>query len=380
MELETLKKELFTHVDEGLKEIVAKELDPMVAERVENAVREARALDVINGTESLSKENKQAFADDIRKIASNEKAAYLTVNDQSGGYLVPTEVHNEIMRIAETTGIVVRDARNIGVTDIELPIYTGEAMQGSYVGEDQAGSETQKDLGVVRLNEKNWMNIVRLSNKLIRKANVNVAEWLMGIVAEGLAYRLDREGFMGGTYAGSPFVGILQDSNIAAQTMAATKTGFEDFDLAEASVAIGSLPTAALSDAAFYFHRTVWAQIRTQKSGDNYVFGQSNLASLRKPSGIQPVGEILGFPVYQVDVLPAYSSSAISTKFGAFANLKLALARGEAGPMGVARSETAVINGVSTFERNQTAMRFTHDHSLAVMLPAAATTLKTNSA
>jgi HK97 family phage major capsid protein len=377
MELDTLKKELFDHVDQGLKEIVSKELDPMVAERVENAVREARALDVINGKEGLSKANKQAFVDDIRNIAANEKAAYLTVNDQSGGYLVPTEVHNEIMRIAETTGIVARDARNFGVTDIELPIYTGSAMQGSYVGEDAAGSETQQDLGVVRLQEKNWMNIVRLSNKLIRKANVNVAEWLMAIVAEGLAYRLDREGFMGGTYAGSPFVGILQSPDVAAQTLATGLTGFEDVTLEEASTAIGSLPTAALADAAFYFHRTVWAKIRTQKSGDNFVFGQSNLASLRKPSGIAPVGEILGFPVYQVDVLPAYSSSAISTKFGAFANLKLALARGESGPMGVARSETAVIGGVSTFERNQTAMRFTHDHSLAVMLPAAATTLKT---
>jgi len=377
MELADLKKELFDHVDEGLKEIVSEELNPLIAEKVENAVRESRALDVLNGKESLSNDSKQALVDDVRRIAANEKAAYLTVNDQTGGYLVPTEVHNEIMRIAETTGIVARDARNFGVTDIEIPIYTGSAMQGSYVGEDEAGDETQEDLGVARLVEANWMNIVRLSNKLISKANVNVAEWLMAIVAEGLAYRLDREGFMGGTYAGSPFVGLLQSADVSAQTLASTKTGFEDFDLDEASVAIGSLPTAALADAAFYFHRTVWAKIRTQKSGDNYVFGQSNLASLRRPSGIQPVGQILDFPVYQVDVLPAYSSSGVSTKFGAFANLKLALARGETGPMSVARSDSAVINGKSTFERNQTAMRFTHDHALSIMLPDAATTLKT---
>jgi HK97 family phage major capsid protein len=380
MELDTLKKELFDHVDEGLKEIVSKEIGPMVAERVAEMVKAARAQDIISGRESLSSEHKLAFADDVKRIATGEKAAYLTVNDQTGGYLVPTEVHNEIMRIAETTGIVMRDARNFGVTDIEIPIYTGDVMQGSYVGEDAAGSETQKDLGVARLQEKNWMNIIRLSNKLIRKANVGIAEWLMAIVAEGLAYRFDREGFMGGTYAGSPFVGLLGSADISAQTLGSGKTGFEDFDLVEASTAIGALPTSVLSDAAFYFHRTVWAQIRTQKSGDNYVFGQSNLASLRKPSGIAPVGEILGFPVYQVDVLPAYSASAISTKFGVFGNLKLALARGEAGPIGVLRSETAVVGGVSTFERNQTALRFTHDHSLAIMLPAAAVTLKTAAA
>lgn len=378
--MDELKKELFDHVDAGLKEIVANEINPLVADRVENAVREARALDVLNGRESLGTQAKEAFVEDVRRIAANEKAAYLTVNDQTGGYLVPTEVHNEIMRIAETTGIVARDARNFGVTDIEIPVYTGDAMQGSYVGEDDAGDESQQDLGVARLKEANWMNIVRLSNKLIKKANVNVAEWLMAIVAEGLAYRLDREGFMGGTYAGSPFVGLFQSADVPTQTLGTGLTGFEDLTLEEASVAIGSLPTSALADAAFYFHRTTWARIRTQKSGDNYVYGQSNLASLRRPSGIQPVGQILDFPVYTLDVLPAYSTSAISTKFGAFANLKLALARGEAGPMSVARSDSAVINGKSTFERNQTAIRFTHDHSLSVMLPDAATVLKTAAA
>jgi HK97 family phage major capsid protein len=160
--------------------------------------------------------------------------------------------------------------------------------------------------------------------------------------------------------------------------MATGKTGFGSFDLDEASDAIGALPEAALADAAFYFHRTVWAKIRVKKSGDNYVFGQSNLASLKKDgNGLSPVGEILGFPVYTTDVLPAYSASAISTKFGVFGNLKMALGIGEDGPMSVLRSENAVVNGVSTFERNQTAMRFTHDHAVTILLPDAAIVLKT---
>lgn len=380
MELETLKKELFDHVDEGLKTIVADEISPLVAEKVANAVAEARALDVVNGRQSLGKTEKEAFAADIKNIARNEKAAYLTVNDQTGGYLVPTEVHSEIMRIAETTGIVARDARKFGTSDIEIPIYTGSAMQGGYVGEDAAGSETQNDIGVARLKSAQWMNIVRLSNKLIAKANVNVAEWLMALVAEGLAYRLDREGFVGGTYAGSPFVGLLASADVSSQTLGSGLTGFEDVTIAEASEAIGSIPTAALQDAAFYLHRTVWAQIRPQKDATSGEFAfnhQNMMLSLRKESGIQPVGEILGYPVYTTDVLPAYSDSAVSTKFGVFGNLKLALAMGEDGPMSMARSESAVINSVSTFERNQTAMRFTHDHSLAIALPAAAVVLKT---
>ena len=381
MEIEQLKKDLFDHVDASIKSNIEELAGPAMAEKIAGMVAAARAEDRAAGRASLSDDVKELLVEDIKRIASGEKAAYLTVNDQTGGYLVPTEVHNEILRIAAVTGVVARDARRFGISDVEIPIYTGAAMQGSYVGEDSAGSETQNDLGVAKLVSHQWMNIVRLSNKLIRKANVNVAEWLMAIVAEGLAYRLDREGFVGGTFVGSPFVGLLASGDVTVQTMAATKTGFEDFDVAEASDAIGALPEAALIDAAFYFNRTVWAKIRVAKSGDNYVFGQSNLASLKKDgNGLSPVGEILGFPVYTTDVLPAYSASAISTKFGVFGNLKQALGIGEDGPMSVLRSENAVVGGVSTFERNQTAMRFTHDHAVAILLPSAAVVLKTAAA
>lgn len=378
MELVELKKELFDHVDASIKENIQELAGPVMAEKIAEMVAAARSADLAAGRESLSAEAKGLLVEDIKRIAGGEKAAYLTVNDQTGGYLVPQEVHNEILRIAAVTGIVARDARRFGISDVEIPIYTGSAMQGSYVGEDSAGSETQSDLGVAKLKSAQWMNIVRLSNKLIAKANVNIAEWLMAIVAEGLAYRLDREGFAGGTYAGSPFVGLLGSDDVTVQTLASTKTGFEDFDVEEASDAIGALPEAALVDAAFYFNRTVWAKIRVKKSGDNYVFGQSNLASLQKDgNGLSPVGEILDFPVYTTDVLPAYSASAISTKFGVFGNLKMALGIGEDGPMSVLRSENAVVNGVSTFERNQTAMRFTHDHAVTILLPDAAVILKT---
>ncbi|TFH72395.1 phage major capsid protein [Gammaproteobacteria bacterium LSUCC0112] len=373
-----LKRELFDHVDASIKQNISELAGPVLAEKVAEMVKAARSADVVEGRESLSAEAKNLLVEDIKRIAAGEKAAYLTVNDQTGGYLVPVEVHNEILRIAAVTGIVARDARRFGISDVEIPIYTGAVMQGSYVGEDSAGTESQEDLGVAKLVSAEWMNIVRLSNKLIKKANVNVAEWLMAIVAEGLSYKLDREGFVGGTYAGSPFVGILGSDDVSVQTMLSGKDAFDDFDLEEASIAIGALPEAALGDAAFYFNRTVWARIRIKKSGDNYVFGQSNLASLKKDgNGLQAVGEILGFPVYTTDVLPTFSSSAASTKFGVFGNLKMGLGIGEDGPMSVLRSENAVVNGVSTFERNQTAMRFTHNHAVTILLPDASVVLKT---
>lgn len=382
MKVEDLKEVLGTVLDERdaeIKDTIKDTMGDIAAEKAAAVVAKARLADMEAGVKSLDNESKQQFATDMKRIAAQEKAAYLTVNDQTGGYLIPTEVNNEIMRIAETVGLVARDVRRLPVADIEQPIYTGEAMQGEYVGEDSAGSETQEDIGNAKLKSAQWMNIFRLSNRLINKANVNVAEWLMALAGEGLSYRLDREGFMGGTFAGSPFVGLLGSGAVTSQTI--TGTGFEDITPEEASIAIGSVPTAALNNGAFYFHRTVWARIRTQKdpTSGEYVFKQDNsaIASLRRENGLQPVGEILGYPVFTTDVLPAFSASAVSTKFGVFGNLSLALLMGEDGPMDMARSETAVVGGKSTFERNQTAFRFLHDHAISIALPSAAVVLET---
>jgi HK97 family phage major capsid protein len=383
MDFAKLKEELFGHVDIAIKENLDKIVGPLAAEKIAEVVKEARLSALITGDKGLADDAKLAFVKDVQAIARGEKAAYLGSSDQSGGYLLTTEVHNEILRIAKTTGLIVRDARNwpMGTDALEIPVYTGATLQGNYQGEDEEGDEEYNDIGEVVLQSKYWQTIIRAGNRLLKNANVSLADWFLAMAAEGLAYRIDREGFMGGTYAGSPFVGMLADaSGSTVQTLGSGLTGFEDITPEEASIAIGSLPTAALQDAAFYFHRTVWARIRTQKDGSGrYVFNQDNtmLATMRRESGIQPVGALLDYPVFTTDVLPAYSASAASTKFGVFANLKLALAFGDKGPMEVAKSTDATVGGKSLFRANQTAFRFSHEHALTQVLPEASVALKT---
>jgi len=381
---ETLKKELLTAVDTSIKANLAEIVGKEVAEKVQETVSKLRLDSAIQGRDvtGVSEESKRNFVSDIRAIARGEKAAYLESSDQTGGYLVPVEVHAGILRIAETVGLIPRDARRwaMGSDQLEIPRYTGSVMQGEYVGEDEEGDETQNDIGVARLNAKVWMLIFRIGNTLLADANVGVADWLMAMAAEGLAYRIDREGFMGGTFAGSPFVGLLQSADVTVQTLGSGATGFEDFSVAEASEAIGELPTAALQNAAFYFHRTVWAQIRARKGTDVYEYGNSGMARFQRENGIQPVGQLLEYPVYTTDVLPAYSASAVSTKFGVFGNLQLALAWGDRGPMEIAKSDSATVGGKSVFRANQTAMRFTHRHAVTIQLPDAAVVLKTAAA
>lgn len=370
-------------MDEALQSHVKEVVGPEVADRVKEIVGKMRLDRALTGKDAsgLDDETKTAFMKDIRSIARGEKAAILSNSDQTGGYLVPKEVHAGIMRIAATVGLVARDSMQFGMgsDELEVPRYTGSVLQGGYIGEDEEGDETSVDFGTSRLNAKTWILIFRIGNTMLADANVDVADWLLAMAAEGLAYRLDREGFVGGTFSGSPFVGLLQSGDVTVHTMATGSTQFDDFGIAEASDAIGALPTAALNDAAFYFHRTVWAKIRSRATSGVFEFGQYQpmLATLRKENGIQPVGEILGYPVYTTDVLPANSTTAVSTKFGVFGNLKMALFVGDRGPMEVAKSDSATVGGKSVFKANQTAIRFTHRHAVALGLPAAAVALKT---
>lgn len=362
-------------VQENLKTIVGDE----VATRVADAVKMARIDAALNGG-GLENEKKVAFVTDLRAISRNEKAAYLGSSDQTGGYLIPTEVHNEIMRIAATVGIIARDCRSfpMGSDELQLPIYTGSVMQGAFQGEDTEGSESQNDLGLANLRAKYWQSILRFSNILLADSNVAVAEWVLALIAEGLAYRMDREGFVGGTYAGSPFVGLLATaSGATVHTMATGNDQFNELTLPEASDVIGLLETSALADAAFYMHPTVWAKLRARSTSGVFEFGQSNLASQRRENGLQPAGEILGYPVFTTNVLPAFSVSAVSTKFAVFGNLKLALAMGDRGPMEVAKSSDATVGGKNLFTANQTAYRISKRWALAQMLPTAAVVIKT---
>lgn len=385
MNPDELKAEFKSIVDEAIKANLADIVGIEVAEKVQETLNRVRLQSAIEGRDiiGVDDETKRSFVSDIRAIARGEKAAYLESSDATGGYLVPTEVHAGILRIAETVGLITSQSRRwtMGSDELEIPRYTGSAMQGGYVGEDEEGDETQEDLGIARLYAKTWILIFRIGNTLLADASVSVADWLMAMAAEGLAYRVDREGFVGGTFTGSPFVGLLASSEVTTQTLGSGKTGFDKFDMLEAAISIATVPNAGLGKGAFYFNPTVWARLKAKKdiTSGEYEFNQNNSTLMRyfKENGLNPVGVIGEYPVFTTPVLPAFSSSAISTKFGVFANLELALAWGDRGPMEIAKSDSATVGGKNVFAANQTAMRFTHRHAVSVQLPAAAVVFKT---
>lgn len=387
---ELFQTEMKAVVDESiaknLKDIVGSE----VSDQVKSIVAKMRVDRAVSGSDKsgLSDEIKLAFAQDLKnlvvgKLASGAtKAAILENADEAGGYLVPEELYNGIMRVAASAGIAARDAMKFPMSSeaLDVPRYTGADLTGEYVGEDGDGSETTVTFGDAKLMAKTWMVILRVGNTLIADAKVGVVDWLIALVAEGLAVRMDKEAFKGGTFAGSPFVGILGSSDVTVFTLPTGHDTFAEFDMDDASDMIAQMPESLLGDAAFYFNRTVWAKIRQKKdTAGAYVMGSNGgmIATNVRKEGIQPAGSLWGFPVYTTDQLPTNAQTAVSTKFCVFANLSRGLFMGEKGTLEVAQSDSATVGSNNVFTKNQRAIRFIHRHAITVGLPSAIVVGKT---
>jgi HK97 family phage major capsid protein len=241
-----------------------------------------------------------------------------------------------------------------------------------------------------------------VGNDLLADASVNVADWLLSLAGEALANMIDYQGFIGGANSGDPFLGILNypstttidptGAKVSSYVLPATETSFSKYQVMDdSSVAIGDLEESILDGAAFYFNRTVWAKLRTQKdTAGNYILPFAGLAKPNPsmenyPGGgpLKPAGEILGYPVYTNRWLPAVGASSVngfsdtvSTNFGVFGNMS-AFAFGDRGEMRVGQFESGSFGGKEIALADQRGIVYKHRHALSLVLPRAMVVIKT---
>lgn len=353
-------------------------------------LRLERALFGVDRT-GLTEKIKKDFVEVVRAAAlrssidTKANEALIEEQDNRGGFLVSREVANAILRIAASVGIVMSQAQkwDLKTDELGIPNYTGSFLEGEYLGVDAPGSATGLNFGQAALVAKKWQLVFIVGNDLIADASVNLADWLLALGGEALANMIDKQAFNGT----APFVGLLNDVNVAAYTLPIGGTGFDKFNpISDASDVIGQLEESVLDGAAFYFHRTVWAKIRAQKdTAGNFIIPFGGIASpatlQNNPTGggVKPSGEMLGFPVYTCRHFPAFSASGTSKLFGVFGNMK-AMAYGDKGELRVAQFESGVFgsDGKEIALKDQRALRYNHRHALVNALPAAFVAIKTS--
>ena len=384
MIMDGIEKAVDAAVEKNLQKIVGDE----VASSVKATVQKMRMDKQLYGQDltGLDDADKKSFAEEVKSVAFGRTKAnegIIGEIDSRGGYLTPVEVSNGILRVAQSVGLVLSQASVFPMNsdELDIPSYRGSFLEGGYLGVDTAGDVSAMSFSMARLLTKKWQLAFVLGNDLLADANVDLANWLIALLAEAHANMVDKQAFAG---TGAPFVGVLNDSNVATVTLATGKDTFAEYDvLTDSSNIIAQLEETLLDGAAFYMHRTVWGSLRTQKSstGDFILpmagaASNSVLANYPKAVALQPAGEILGHPVFTTRHLPALTSTAVSTKFMTFGNFK-SFAYGDREAMRITRHTSGSFGGKEIALADQQGLVGLKRHALVNGLPAAFVNVKT---
>lgn len=393
-ELEAIQKSAFDALDGKIEEVLKTQVGTEVAKASKKIVEEMRMERSVFGYDrtGLTQGQKKEFAQAAKAIAFGGNIAtkaneeMVSEIDSRGGYLLPTEVAGAIQRIARSVGLVASRATfwPMNSDELDIPAYTGAILEGDYLGVNGAGTLTAVTFKMAKLMVKKWQLAFALGNDLLNDAPENLADWLLALAGEALANKIDKMA-LNGT---APFVGVLQSPDVAAVTLAAGKNTFEEYDIVrDSSTVIGSLEETVLEEACFVFHRTVWANLRTQSDDSgSFIAGAGGMsASLawllrndpKSPAGPRPVGNILGHDVFTNRNMPALSASAASTKFGIFGNLSM-IGVGRRGSMGMEQFKSGTFGGKEIALADQTGLVIKDRHAIVLTLPEAFVTIETN--
>jgi HK97 family phage major capsid protein len=165
--LEAVRAEMKGVVLSSIKEALPDVVEGQVSEQVKAIVAKMRIERAMTGSDAsgLSDDQKLALAEDFKNIATGAlqagraKAAILSTSDEAGGYLIPSELYNGILRVSASAGLVARDAMRLpmGSTSMDVPRYSGSDLEGGYLGEDTEGSESSLTFADAKLVAKTWV-------------------------------------------------------------------------------------------------------------------------------------------------------------------------------------------------------------------------------
>jgi HK97 family phage major capsid protein len=409
---DTIVKAVGDTVTETFNELMEKSLVPTIEEVSVKTARQivdaALVERAVKGRDitGLTTDQKIAFAKQVQSVFRGNREGSLRVKanealieeqDNRGGYLVEPEVAAAILRIAASVGTIMKQCQQwpMKTDELGIPNYTGTFLTGSYVGVDLPGPITGLTFGQAVLIARKWQLAFTVGNDLLTDASVQLADWLMAMAGEALANMIDQQGFVGGgTVAGTaysgPFVGIFNTANVNTYTLTAGagNTTFAKFNpITDAANVVATLEESILDGAAWYFHRTVWAAIRSElasNSGLPFLFLSGAGNELKDDVGggpIRPAGMLAGYPVYTNRWLPATTvASQTSQAFAIFGNLK-ACAFGDKGDLRVAQFQSGNFGTSGQSKEialaDQTGIVYKHRHAFVVVLPKAFTVIST---
>lgn len=295
-------------------------------------------------------------------VRAHVKATMVEGTDSLGGYTVPEEYSNEIIKLEEQESIIRQIARIFPMnTDVRnLPRQlTNVAV--TWTGEGSAKTETNPTFDRLVQTAKKLAAVVKMTDELLEDNTAQLDRFIMQLVAEAMAREEDRVALAGDVSgAGDPFNGVLYAAGVNPVTMAgANVIGDDIIDL------IMSLNSKYRMGATLITSTLGLKHIMKLKDqNDQYLWAP--------PTASAP-GTIWGVPYMISDELPVNLGTGTDETPILFGNFKKHFFVSDRGGYEVKSSISAsdIVNSQSAFMEDETWFRFKKRMSLDVALPQA---------
>lgn len=308
-----------------------------------------------------------------RMLSAKDMSAFMrdlsSGTTSAGGALLHTEYVPELLGLITLFGDGRKYFRIVPMgqkTQVFPSLNDGSGTDAQWVSEGGAPSaNTEPVFGTVTLTNEILMALAGIPISLLQDANPAVGQIVASHIARRFAKAEDLAGFKG-TGAGigtqQPFTGILNDSGVVVQLLAAG-AAFSNATANDFLKMQDAVETPALDSAAYYMNRTVINFLRGIKDSQGRFIYQ-------EPSASQPA-MLWDYPLRRVEAMPKMVNSATATVFALFGNLEN-MFMGDRAEIVIASSEHAGWSNLKVITRGFERI------ALKAAVPSAIAVLKTN--
>lgn len=254
---------------------------------------------------------------------SEFKAAATTQVDPDGGWLVPDNVSQDIVRVAQDVTAMRQLAavQPISAGRSYVEFVTKSGAGAAFVGETGSRSETDSpELARIETVAHEMYSNPKASQTLLDDAAIDIGQWLIDEVGVAFA-EAEGEAFITGSGVNEP-MGLLSYSTVADSSYAWGKLGhiitgkaadWADSDPEKKLIdMVHALKAKYRNGAAWMMNRTTLGDIRKFKTDYTGYLWQPSLQA-GQPS------QLMGYPVYEEDNMEDVDSGGnLSVAFGNF--------------------------------------------------------------
>lgn len=361
---------------------IALNLAKMFGEKIENARKSYM-------TDGKPAESKSKEADEItrkflhaliegnsavlKELAPKRKAITTEDDDDaSAGVLIPEVLANEVVRITQTGYGLARQEfafNQLTVGNTKRITALGSTLSVYWLDEGEKKPSSQPSFSMVTLALKKLAVIVPMTEESVEDAGINLTEFVAQLIREAVDKEVDLQFFNGD---GTVWTGILNDTSIPSDTLAATKyaASIRPEDI------IGLVDNTALSvNGKYYMHRTVLSKIRTLRQNAD---GTGDYLYNPLGAGAEGNGTLNGRPVVLSEAFPTLTeANAANEPIMLYGDLKRGVAYGEKSDVRLKLLDQATITDVdgetviNLAEQDMLAVRAVQRVGMKVTLPAA---------